>query len=127
MNETRTVGGVDARLLLGALHLGGVAPLFLAAGIILTALLGGGILSGDGEVLSITAGIGTPIALLLIVIAVPGIITGIGLIRDRPWAPTMALVMAVFTFLAIPVGTVISFLTVWIYREDLERMFGGRA
>ena len=34
------------------------------------------------------------------------------------------IVMAVFTFLAIPVGTIISILTIWIFREELDNMLG---
>ena len=124
MNELRTVGGMDARRFLGVLHLGGVAPLFLAAGIVTIATLGGGILSGDQEVLSVTTLVAAHISLLLIVLAVPGIVTGIGLLRNKPWALPLSLVMAIFTFLAIPVGTAISVLTFWIFRDDLERMFG---
>ena len=124
MTEARTVGGVDGRLLLGMLHLGGIAPLFLAAGIVTTVMFGSGIIAGDEETFCITTGIGILIAVLLITLAVPGIVTGVGLIRNKSWAPAMALVMAVFTFLAIPVGTIISILTIWIFREELDKMLG---
>ncbi len=124
MTEAKTVGGVDGRLLLGMLHLGGIAPLFLAAGIVTTVMFGSGIIAGDEETFCITTGIGILIAVLLITLAVPGIVTGVGLIRNKSWAPAMALVMAVFTFLAIPVGTIISILTIWIFREELDKMLG---
>jgi hypothetical protein len=127
MNTTRTVGGMDAQRLLGMLHLGGVAPLFLAAGIITLATFSGGMLSGDGDVLCITTAAGAPISLLLIVLAIPGIVAGIGLIRHRPWAPALSLVLAVLNILAVPIGTTISILTFWVFREDLERMFGKAA
>ena len=124
MNTTQTVAGMDAQRLLGMLHLGGVAPLFLAAGIITLATFSGGLLSGDGDVLCIITAAGAPVSLLLIVLAIPGIVTGIGLLRYRPWAPALSLVLAVFNILAIPFGTAISLLTFWVFRDDLERIFG---
>ena len=40
-----------------------------------------------------------------------------------PLGPALSLVLAVLNILAVPIGTTISILTFWVFREDLERMF----
>ena len=49
----------------------------LAAILIFTAIIGGGILSGDSEAMAITAIVGPAIAFFLLILSAPGFVGGI--------------------------------------------------
>ena len=69
--------------ILGGLYIGlGALHIFIAL-IVFVAIAGGGVLSGDETAMAITTGVATAIALLLILIAAPGIIGGIGLLQHH--------------------------------------------
>jgi len=60
------------------------------------------------------SGLGIPIVALMVMLSGPGIIAGIGLLKRRPWARILALVMAVLDLFAVPVGTAIGIYTIWV-------------
>lgn len=47
----------------------------------------------------------------------PGIITGIGLLKRRPWSRTLALVMGVLALPNVPLGTALGIYTIWFYTQ----------
>lgn len=51
---------------------------------------------------------------ILIVTAVPGIIAGIGYIREQSWAKILGLIVGIVYLLFIPVGTVIGIYAIWL-------------
>jgi len=59
--------------------------------IVFAALVGGGRLSDDPEVIRFTSIIGPAVAVFLIVVSVPGIICGVGLLKRKGWARILAL------------------------------------
>src|SRR5882724_11418361 len=75
-------------------------------GICIGALVGGaGAISGEREAMFITGTVGIFIASLLIVISLPGIIAGIGLLKYRPWARIMAIIIGALHLFSFPFGT----------------------
>ena len=58
----------------------------LLATIIFTAVVGGGIISGDSEAMAITGIVGPAVALFFVLLSTPGLIGGIYLLKYRPWA-----------------------------------------
>jgi len=110
MEKHVTVVGV-ARIGLGVLGL-------LAALIVFVAVLGGGLISGDREAIRITAIVGSAVAFFLVLISVPGIIGGIGLLKFKSWARILVMILAVFDLFNIPVGTALGIYTFWVLMQD---------
>jgi hypothetical protein len=71
---------------------------------------------------------GTALALMLIVLALPGLIAGWGLLAYKPWARVLGLVLSVLNLLNIPVGTALGIYGLWVlFNKDTERLFSRTA
>lgn len=58
--------------------------------------------------------IGGFVTILLLVLSVPGIIAGIGLLNFRPWARILTIVLSVLDLFHIPIGTAIGVYGLWV-------------
>jgi hypothetical protein len=85
-----------------------VALIGIGVGIIVS---GAGALSGEREAMFVTGSIGIAIAAFLIILALPGIITGLGLLKFRPWARILAIILGVLHLLSFPFGTALGVYT----------------
>ena len=103
---------------LGVLYIAFSALGILAAIIVFTAVVGGGLISGDSEAMTITAIVGPTIAFFLILVSAPGIIGGIGLLKRRDWARILVLVLGFLNLINIPFGTVLGVYTIWALLKD---------
>lgn len=56
--------------------------------------------------------------LVIVVVGVPTLIAGIGLLMKQSWAMILALIVACFKLFSFPVGTAIGVYAIWIYSED---------
>src|SRR5688572_24535124 len=56
--------------------------------------------------------------LVIAIVAVPTLISGIGLLMRQSWAMIAALIVACFKLFSFPVGTAIGIYAIWIYSED---------
>jgi hypothetical protein len=71
---------------------------------------------------------GTMLVVFLLVISLPGLIAGIGLLRLRPWARILGIVVAVVNLIHIPLGTIVGIYGLWVlFNKDTERLFSGAA
>ena len=87
-------------------------------------LMSAGLISGDDEAFVVLSIVSTFIAGLTVVVSVPGIIAGIGLLNLRSWARVMALILAFFNLLAFPHGTVFGIYTfVSLLNPDASTLF----
>jgi hypothetical protein len=77
------------------------------------AIAGGGALSGDPEALWITGTVATAISLFILILSVPGLIGGIGLLQRRRWARVLLLIVGALSLLNIPFGTAVGVYTIW--------------
>ena len=112
--------------ILGVLHIANSALGIIAAVIVFTIVAGAGILSGDPEAMTITSIVGSSIALFLLVLSVPGIIGGIGLLQHRQWGRILILVVGFLNLLNVPIGTVLGVYTIWVLlKEDTGPLFNG--
>jgi hypothetical protein len=90
-------------------------------------VLFGGAISGDREAIFITGAVGAGIAFFLIVIALPGMIAGIGLLKMRPWARIVAIVVGALHILSFPLGTALGIYTLWVLlNAETEALFRGQ-
>jgi hypothetical protein len=115
--------------LVGALHIGYNAFQILGALIAFLFIAGGGLLGGsisrEEIVIGITFFVGTAIAVTVILISVPGIVGGIWLLKHRPWARYVVLVISVLAMLDVPLGLGIGIYSIWVLvQEETEKLFG---
>lgn len=76
-------------------------------------LIGTGLLSGDGEAMSVLAIVGTFVLGILVVISIPGILAGWGLLKRKSWARVLALVIGFLSLMNVPFGTLLGVYTIW--------------
>lgn len=109
---------------LGALGL--MAALAVAAGMGLSAgIVGIAADPVDAEIAQpILAIIGTAVTAFLLVVSLPGIIVGWGLLTFKPWARILGIVLAALNLINIPVGTAVGIYALWVlFHSDTERLF----
>ena len=120
---------------LGILHIVfGVLGVCLGLGFLL--LFGGiagiiGIADESGEgllAIPILGVIGTVIFVISLLLSLPGIIAGYGLINFKPWARVLTLVLSFFHILNVPFGTALGVYGMWVlFSPEATAMFEGRA
>ncbi|HKK27587.1 MAG TPA: hypothetical protein VKB18_05865 [Gemmatimonadota bacterium] len=109
------------QIALGALGLLGAAIMFLT-------IAGGGFLSGDVRAWMITSAVATIGAGFLVLVSLPSIVGGFGLLRGRSWARILLLVVAVFEVVHVPLGTLLAIYTFWVLlSEDGKRALAAQA
>jgi hypothetical protein len=90
-------------------------------------VLFGGALSGDRQAMFITGAVGAGIACFLIVISLPGMLAGIGLLKLHPWARIVAIIVGVLHILSFPFGTALGIYTLWVLlNAESEALFRGQ-
>lgn len=104
--------------ILAALRIGWSAMGILTAIIVLIAVVGGGLISGDQTAIAITSLVGSIIATVFLVLSLPGLIAGIGLLRLRPWSRILTIILAVFDLFAVPIGTIFGIYAIWVMLQD---------
>jgi hypothetical protein len=98
------------------------------AGIVFLAVFGGGLISGDRTALYVTSIVSICVSGFLIVLALPGIVAGIGLLQFKPWARILALVLAVFDLFNFPLGTLLGiYMFIVLLSNEGERLFNPAA
>jgi hypothetical protein len=63
---------------------------------------------------SILWGIGTVIAILLVIFSIPAIIGAIGLLKKKEWGRILVLIVSFFDLLHIPLGTLLGGYSIWV-------------
>lgn len=98
---------------LGWLHIGlNIFTLFIGV-IVFFTLIGAGLLSADGEAMGVLAIVGTFVLGLLVVISIPGMLAGWGLLKRKEWARILALVIGFLSLMNVPFGTILGIYTIW--------------
>ena len=90
----------------------------IAAFVVFFTLVGSGLLSGEESAIAITAGIGSAISFFLVIVSLPGIIGGIGLLKWQSWARILTLVLGFINLINIPFGTILGGYTIWVLMKD---------
>jgi hypothetical protein len=91
--------------------------------------LAGGIVGASGDpdaaiALPIIGLTGMAFVIFFLVISLPGLITGFGLLRLRPWARIVGIVLCVLQLFNFPFGTLIGAYGLWVLlNSETERMF----
>lgn len=104
--------------LVGILHI-----VYSSLGILIAiacfALLSGiGWISGDETAMGVLGLIGMFIAFFLGILSIPGIIAGIGLLKLKPWARILAIIVSCLDLFHIPFGTALGVYTLYVLMND---------
>lgn len=77
---------------------------------------------------SLVAIIGACVALFLLILSLPSVIAGMGLLKFRPWARLLTLVLSALHLLNIPIGTALGIYGFWVLlRPETEQLFARAA
>ena len=115
---------------LGALQIA-LGALGLLAAIVLVVVFGvaSGVVAsvddpGAAIALPIIGLTGTALVAFLLVLSLPNIIAGIGLIRLRPWARIAGIVLSILGLTVFPFGTIVGVYGIWVlFSKETERLF----
>jgi hypothetical protein len=71
---------------------------------------------------------GMALVTFLLLMSLPSVITGIGLLRLRPWARIAGIVLSIIGLMMIPFGTIVGVYGLWVlFSKDTERLFTAAA
>ena len=69
---------------------------------------------------------GTALVGFLLIVSLPGLVTGFGLLSYKPWARIVGIVLAVLQLLHFPLGTVFGIYALWVLlNKETEQLFAG--
>ncbi|PYT24171.1 MAG: hypothetical protein DMG57_29615 [Acidobacteria bacterium] len=61
---------------------------------------------------------------MLMTLSLPGIVVGVGLLRFRPWARILGIVLSVLDLNDVPLGTAVGIYGFWVLLSpETERLF----
>ena len=83
--------------------------------------------SGDPVALSILGIVGTVGLAFFSVLALPGMIAGVGLLKRSSWARYLALVVGFLGLFNFPLGTAIGIYTFWVLLQDDSNVYFNQA
>ena len=90
----------------------------MVGGILFVVIAGGGLISGDPEAMAITSIVGTVLAIFFVLIAIPEIIAGLGLLKYQRWARILTIIIAVLDLIQFPIGTLIGIYELWVMLDE---------
>lgn len=68
---------------------------------------------------------GTALVVFLLALSLPGLLTGIGLLKFQPWARILGIVLSVINLINIPFGTALGIYGLWVLlNKETEILFG---
>jgi hypothetical protein len=80
--------------------------------------------SGDTEPLGILTIIATFLAGFFLLLALPNIIVGIGIMKHKEWARIIGFILAALNLLSIPLGTALGIYTIYVLLSpDTQKLF----
>jgi hypothetical protein len=70
---------------------------------------------------------GTVLGVFLLALSLPGLIGGWGLLKLRPWARVLGIVLAAISLINFPIGTAIGVYGLWVLLTgETERLFNSQ-
>ena len=118
---------------LGVVYLAVGACMLLAAMFLFLTMSGvAGIVGATAEpqdaaiAIPILGFVGTALAAFLTLFSVPSLITGYGLLKFKPWARVVGIVLSAISLIKIPIGTIIGAYGLWVLlNTETERLFNN--
>ncbi len=92
--------------------------LLLSGAFIGALLLGLGAATQDSVAFEILGITGAAVGGLMLILSLPGLAAGIGLLRRLPWSRVLALVLSAFDLIIFPLGTILGAYTVFVLSQQ---------
>ena len=74
--------------------------------------------------MAVLGGIGVFVFLIVLVVSLPGVIAGIGLLKYRPWSRMLTIVLSALDLLSVPFGTALGIYGLWVLlSQPTEALF----
>jgi len=112
--------------IIGIIRIGLSAFWLLSGCVVFSTLWGIGLIAGteDPTALSVLGLVGSIVGILLVILSIPGIIGGYGLLKYKQWARYLVLILAVFDLFMVPLGTIFAIYTFWaLVQQDTVALF----
>jgi hypothetical protein len=77
-----------------------------------------GVVSGDADATTVLGVIGTAVGLLMLVLGLPGVLAGYGLLTRKSWGRLLALVIGLLNLVNFPVGTAIGIYALLVLLQE---------
>jgi hypothetical protein len=104
--------------IVGWLYIIGHVLFMVIGAFVFVLLMSIGVVVRDPEALPILSIVGTWIALFLTMLALPGLIAGIGLLKRQMWGRVLAIIVAFFALLNFPIGTAIGIYALFVLLQN---------
>ena len=67
---------------------------------------------------------GAALGMFILILSLPGIVAGVGLLKYRPWARILTIVLSALNLMNIPFGTILGVYGLWVMLSDAgSRLF----
>lgn len=87
-------------------------------------LTGIGFVAEDPEAVKVLSFLGSIGVVFFTILAVPGLVAGVGLLKRKTWARVLALVLAILSLLNFPIGTAVGIYAIWVLLQtDVSEYF----
>ena len=97
------------------------------AACIFSFLFGIGLISGDQTAITVLGIIGLVTASIMALLAIPGIITGVGLLKYYNWARALGIILAVLNLFNFPLGTAVGlYALIVLLSDETSLLFSGQ-
>ena len=104
--------------ILGWLHIcNGIFSLLIGA-LVYFFLSSIGAATGDPQAVVILGLAGTFVAALLVILGLPSVAAGFGLLAHKSWSRYLTIALGVFNLFNVPVGTLIGIYTLWVLMQE---------
>lgn len=107
--------------LIAWLHIAYGVLILLLALVVTAAVISGGLISGEAEAIAVTTTVGIVLGIIFVVLALPSLLGGWGLLRRRSWARTLIIVLSIIDLFSFPIGTAIGGYSLWVLFQDDAR------
>src|SRR5512136_3048262 len=104
--------------IVGWLYIIGHVFFIVIGGFVFVLMTSIGVVVRDPEALPILSLVGTWTALFLTVLALPGLIAGVGLLKRQMWGRILAIIVAFFELINFPIGTAISAYALFVLLQN---------
>ncbi len=103
--------------------------LFLAIGaFVFLLLMGVGLVSAEAEAMTVLTLVAIFVGGLMVVLALPGLLAGYGLLKRRSWGRILALVVAALNIFNVPIGTILALYAFYVLlQSSANSYFEGQA
>ena len=106
---------------LGIAHVIYSCLLLIPAAIVFGVLTTVGVFVDDPEAAQILPIVGTGVGIFLVVLAIPGLLAGYGVLSNRSWGLPVALVIGLLNILCFPFGTALGGYSLWVFTKANEQ------